>query len=820
MFGGLFKARISSALSIGFLLTLIVPISAASEKGSPAPLVTCINLSTKAERISSTGTCFDLKEAPVKWRTSSSDLAVPSDVQYKTITICSSTSNSKFKYRVIRSKCGKYQEASTYMRTVAKPAQPIVAATLLDNESQISLKLENNPNSNLDAPIAFYTVKLSDGTTRKISSRSSLNLALKELSENTNYSFTVSATSADGTSQVSVATAPVKTPVRAAPPVKPSEDFGTTSIPSPPSITLTANAETVTANTVATGFTVNSSGGTVASYSISPSVPSGITFNTSSGAFAGTPTTSASATRFTVTATNAGGSATATFDLTVSAPVPDTVISVAAIGGVTRPVTGATPVSTVTTANGYTGSVSWSGTPATFAVSTIYTATITLTAATGYTFTGVTANFFTVTGATSVTHLADSGVVTAVFPATVVGAANKAVIQTQPSGAVNGIAFTTQPVVRVTDSAGNTVTSYTGNVVASKVSGVGTLYGTTTVAAVAGIATFTNLYLQGAIGNSFLRFTPTSLTAANSDTVTVTIGAPNVAAITRSSPPFLTSGSTFVIQPQVTIRDIGGNTITTSTSVVTATVSSDGIIVGRDTATAIAGIATFANLGLSGTGGQAYTMTYTVSGITPATESIYLSSPSCDGVSFNCRVGDIGPAGGTIFYVNLSGFKCGAARNLTCKYLEAAPSGWNTGADPLRNWAQGTPANYRSTAVANVTSPETATATGIGWGYWNTKAIILQGNTDPATVGAALADAYVRTVGGTTFDDWYLASREELYQLALSSRFVGMAANTHLSSSELSATAGYGWATYTNANVLEQNDTKNTPRSVRPIRAF
>lgn len=90
----------------------------------------------------------------------------------------------------------------------------------------------------------------------------------------------------------------------------------------------------------------------------------------------------------------------------------------AAIVGVTAPVTGATPVSTVTATVEYTGNVTWSGSPSTFAGSTAYTATITLTAKSGYTLTGVTSNFFTVTGATSVTHNAGSGVVTAVFPAT------------------------------------------------------------------------------------------------------------------------------------------------------------------------------------------------------------------------------------------------------------------------------------------------------------------------------------------------------------------------------------------------------------------
>ena len=93
-----------------------------------------------------------------------------------------------------------------------------------------------------------------------------------------------------------------------------------------------------------------------------------------------------------------------------------TVINTAAITGVTAPVTGATPVGTVSGA-GYTGTVTWSGSPSTFAASTAYTATVTLTAASGYTLTGVAANYFTVSGATA-THSVNSGVVSAVFSAT------------------------------------------------------------------------------------------------------------------------------------------------------------------------------------------------------------------------------------------------------------------------------------------------------------------------------------------------------------------------------------------------------------------
>jgi sulfatase modifying factor 1 len=98
-------------------------------------------------------------------------------------------------------------------------------------------------------------------------------------------------------------------------------------------------------------------------------------------------------------------------------PPADTVINLAAIPGVTPPVLGAIPVTTIAATAQYTGTVTWSGTPATFAGSTVYTATITLTANAGFTLTGVAANSFTVAGATAANPV-NSGVVTAVFSAT------------------------------------------------------------------------------------------------------------------------------------------------------------------------------------------------------------------------------------------------------------------------------------------------------------------------------------------------------------------------------------------------------------------
>ncbi len=63
----------------------------------------------------------------------------------------------------------------------------------------------------------------------------------------------------------------------------------------------------------------------------------------------------------------------------------------------------------------------------------------------------------------------------------------------QPDGAVAGVAFTTQPVIHVLLTDGSLDTSFNGDITMTKFSGPGSLGGTTTVTAVSGVATFTDL---------------------------------------------------------------------------------------------------------------------------------------------------------------------------------------------------------------------------------------------------------------------------------------------------------------------------------------
>ena len=87
-----------------------------------------------------------------------------------------------------------------------------------------------------------------------------------------------------------------------------------------------------------------------------------------------------------------------------------------------------------------------------------------------------------------------------------------------------------------------------------------------------------------------------------------------------------------------------------------------------------------------------------------------------------CVVGDVGPGGGIVFYVEPSGgtFACGRALQSTCRYLEAAPT---TGPSA---WSDTT---YAWSGVTNVAIGSDARGAGIGTGYGNTIAMVTQSST-------------------------------------------------------------------------------------------
>ncbi|MDY0236307.1 MAG: Ig-like domain-containing protein [Gudongella sp.] len=206
--------------------------------------------------------------------------------------------------------------------------------------------------------------------------------------------------------------------------------------------------------------------------------------------------------------TPAGEATTLTF---TTNPVTDTIINIAAIPGVVAPVRGETPVTTITETAQYTGTVAWTPADATFGASTVYTATITLTAKAGFTLTGVTADYFTVVGTTA-TNPADSGVVTAGFPITeaatipVTGVTlDQATLNLTAGGATGTLLETVNPA----NATNKTVTwSSSNEAVATVVNGVVTPLA-------AGTATITVTTVDGG-------FTATSAVTVQAATIPVT----------------------------------------------------------------------------------------------------------------------------------------------------------------------------------------------------------------------------------------------------------------------------------------------------------
>ena len=391
---------------------------------------------------------------------------------------------------------------------------------------------------------------------------------------------------------------------------------------------------------------------------------------------------------------------------------------------------------------------------------------------------------------------------------------NKAITVTQPSGGYRGEALATQPVVRVTDIDDNTNTTFTGIVFATPNSG-SALLGTTSIAAVAGIATFTNLAFPTSGNANQIIFTPSSLISAISNTLTL-LSPPN---FYITQPVGTARNTAFSTQPVLTFRV--GNVNSAIDTSITANVTASLVrnpphcstgesvsLIGTTTVAAVNGVATFTNLGVAGNIGDCFIVAFTSSRFNLSaleTSGINLTGAVCDGSSFTCQVGDTGPGGGIIFYYSSVAFSCGLTLSSNCNYLEAAISS----SDPQITWST---VGNQGIAVSG------ADASAIGAGHKNSDEIKLQSG----NVAASSAAVYALDFSSGGKDDWYLPSKDEVNQMIAQKVLLDLqasgnaASRTYWSSTEIDASSAWGHPTNGSASTTA----KIFAGRVRSIRAF
>src|SRR6266702_4244751 len=189
------------------------------------------------------------------------------------------------------------------------------------------------------------------------------------------------------------------------------------------------------------------------------------------------------------------------------------------------------------------------------------------------------------------------------------------------------------PSLRVTalDAAENLVPTFTGNVTVAfgGTSGEGsTLGGTTTVAAVNGVATFGDLTVSQTGTGYWLTASATGLARAASSVFDVTAGA--ATQLVFSTEP-RTTVADHQISPAVKVRalDALGNPVpsfTGSVSIAAGNNPGGATLSGTTPVAAVSGVATFCDLSLNKTG-AGYTLTASASGFAPVTSTAFDITP-------------------------------------------------------------------------------------------------------------------------------------------------------------------------------------------------
>jgi hypothetical protein len=215
-------------------------------------------------------------------------------------------------------------------------------------------------------------------------------------------------------------------------------------------------------------------------------------------------------------------------------------------------------------------------------------------------------------------------------------------------------------------------------------------------------------------------------------------------------------------------------------------------------------------------------------GTNGAAGSSFMTRSVCgsDGTTL-CAVGEQGPGGGTVFYVDTEG------RYGDFDYLEVAPADASTGAVWSTSTAHcGLLADTSCQSGFLTTSGEALNFLAIGTGRAATAAIIARhdaGGVPKTDYAAGIADAYTTP----TASDWFLPSKDELNEVCKYARNTGQVAGPDRVCAGGAVSNGFSSASYWSSSDVgdyawfqrfilgnQNNDAKSSMDYVRPVRAF
>jgi hypothetical protein len=204
---------------------------------------------------------------------------------------------------------------------------------------------------------------------------------------------------------------------------------------------------------------------------------------------------------------------------------------------------------------------------------------------------------------------------------TVYGPAAKLAFSQQPANAAAGTSISPAITVLVQDSSGNTVLNSSASITMAIANnpGGGTLSGTTTVNAVNGVATFSNLSINKAGTPYTLTASSTGLTGATSNNFNITPGTATQLIFTTPPSTSGTAATPWAQQPVVTVEDAFGNVATNYNTGVTLAINTGTgtLTCTTNPVTPSSGVATFSGCSLDKA--TSYTLKATSGTITDST---------------------------------------------------------------------------------------------------------------------------------------------------------------------------------------------------------